>query len=89
MAADETVKVFQDEESKRHIRQKGKKSTFTVDMETPSPTGYRDYKPPAEVLGGRYHSTIDKTKPVDAVDKGSLRRKQKEHDTTTTHKVSL
>lgn len=91
MAADETFKTLQNEESKRHIRQKGnKKSAFSVDNldTTPSPTGYRDYKPPAEVLGGHYHSAIDKSKPVDVIDKGSLRRKPKEQDTTRTHKVS-
>lgn len=92
MAADETFKTLQNEESKRHIRQKGnKKSAFSVDNldTTPSPTGYRDYKPPAEVLGGHYHSAIDKSKPVDVIDKGSLRRKPKEQDTTRTHKTIL
>ncbi|XP_051168449.1 ras-related protein Rab-37 isoform X9 [Leptopilina boulardi] len=99
MAADERVKNFHDEESgSRHIsRQKSnKKSAFSVDNldTTPSPTGYRDYKPPAEVLGGRYHSTIEKIKPVDSIDKGSLRRKTKEqqhhqHETTPTHKTIL
>lgn len=29
-----------------------------VTSSTPSPTGYRDYKPPAELLNNGYHSSI-------------------------------
>ena len=51
---------------------------------TPSPTGYRDYKPPAEVLDDNYgYSSRD----YDSV-KSSFKR-TKEEDTAFAHKVSL
>ncbi|KAK1133741.1 hypothetical protein K0M31_011535 [Melipona bicolor] len=51
---------------------------------TPSPTGYRDYKPPAEVLDDNYGYS---SRGYDSV-KSSF-KKTKEEDTAFAHKVSL
>ena len=50
---------------------------------TPSPTGYRDYKPPAEVLDDNYGYS---SRGYDNV-KSSFKR-TKEEDTAFAHKVS-
>lgn len=54
---------------------------------TPSPTGYRDYKPPAEVFAENYgYSTTTARNYADV--QGSLKR-TKQEDVNMTHKVSL
>lgn len=53
---------------------------------TPSPTGYRDYKPPAEVLGNNYSTTFRTTRDFDHV-RSTLKRDQ-EKDDNFAHKVS-
>lgn len=51
---------------------------------TPSPTGYRDYKPPAEVLDNNYgYSSRDYN------DIRSSFKRTKEDDSALTHKVSF
>lgn len=52
---------------------------------TPSPTGYRDYKPPAEVLGNNYSTTFRTTSDFDSV-RSTLKRDQEREDNFT-HKV--
>ena len=64
---------------------KGKKlNPIDQHLQTPSPTGYRDYKPPAEVLG---YSTFHKTKTVDSPNRTAQKSKLKEQEFT--HKVSF
>lgn len=52
---------------------------------TPSPTGYRDYKPPAEVLSNNYSTTFRTTSDFDSV-RSALKRDQEREDNFT-HKV--
>ncbi|XP_036142289.1 uncharacterized protein LOC105834023 isoform X3 [Monomorium pharaonis] len=54
---------------------------------TPSPTGYRDYKPPAEVLGNNYSTTFKTTSDFDSV-KSALKRDQQREDNFA-HKTIL
>lgn len=54
---------------------------------TPSPTGYRDYKPPAEVLGNNYSTTFRTTRDFDHV-RSTLKRDQ-EKDDNFAHKTIL
>lgn len=54
---------------------------------TPSPTGYRDYKPPAEVLSNNYSTTFRTTRDFDSV-RSTLKRDHEKEDNFT-HKVSL
>jgi len=60
-------------------------SERTLDK-TPSPTGYRDYKPPAEVLGNNYTTTFRTTSDFDNV-RSTLKRDQEREDNFA-HKVS-
>jgi Ras-related protein Rab-37 len=53
---------------------------------TPSPTGYRDYKPPVEVLGNNYATTFRTTSDFDNV-RSTLKRDQEKEDNFA-HKVS-
>lgn len=53
---------------------------------TPSPTGYRDYKPPAEVLSNNYSTTFQTTSNFDSV-RSTLKRDHVKEDNFT-HKVS-
>lgn len=52
---------------------------------TPSPTGYRDYKPPAEVLSNNYSTTFRTTSDFDSV-RSALKRDQ-QRDDNFAHKV--
>lgn len=52
---------------------------------TPSPTGYRDYKPPAEVLSNNYSTTFRTTSNFDNV--RSTLKKDQEREDNFTHKV--
>lgn len=52
---------------------------------TPSPTGYRDYKPPAEVLSNNYSTTFKTTSDFDSV-RSALKRDQ-QRDDNFAHKV--
>lgn len=52
---------------------------------TPSPTGYRDYKPPAEVLSNNYSTTFKTTGDFDSV-RSALKRDQEKEDNFA-HKV--
>jgi len=52
---------------------------------TPSPTGYRDYKPPAEVLSNNYSTTFKTTSDFDSV--RSALKKDQERDDNFAHKV--
>ncbi|KYN03026.1 Ras-related protein Rab-26 [Cyphomyrmex costatus] len=52
---------------------------------TPSPTGYRDYKPPAEVLSNNYSTTFKTTSDFDSV-RSSLKKDQ-ERDDNFAHKL--
>ncbi|XP_011640660.1 ras-related protein Rab-37 [Pogonomyrmex barbatus] len=54
---------------------------------TPSPTGYRDYKPPAEVLGNNYSTTFKTTSDFDNV-RSALKRDQEKEDNFA-HKTIL
>ncbi|XP_025159677.1 U1 small nuclear ribonucleoprotein 70 kDa isoform X3 [Harpegnathos saltator] len=54
---------------------------------TPSPTGYRDYKPPAEVLGNNYSTTFRATRDFDSV-RSTLKRDHEKEDNFT-HKTIL
>ncbi|XP_018395220.1 PREDICTED: ras-related protein Rab-37-like isoform X1 [Cyphomyrmex costatus] len=54
---------------------------------TPSPTGYRDYKPPAEVLSNNYSTTFKTTSDFDSV-RSSLKKDQ-ERDDNFAHKTIL
>lgn len=54
---------------------------------TPSPTGYRDYKPPAEVLDNNYSTTFRTTSDFEHV-RSSLKRDQQKDDNFT-HKTIL
>lgn len=54
--------------------------------QTPSPTGYRDYKPPAEVLGKNYSTTFRTTSDFDSV--RSALKKDQEREDNFTHKAS-
>lgn len=54
---------------------------------TPSPTGYRDYKPPAEVLSNNYSTTFQTTSDFEHV-RSSLKRDQ-EKDDNFAHKVRV
>lgn len=53
---------------------------------TPSPTGYRDYKPPPEVLSNNYSTTFRTTRDFDNV-RSTLKRDHEKEDNFT-HKVS-
>ncbi|EZA57877.1 hypothetical protein X777_00979 [Ooceraea biroi] len=53
---------------------------------TPSPTGYRDYKPPAEVLSKNYSTTFRTTSDFDNV-RSALKRDQEKEDNFA-HKVN-
>lgn len=53
---------------------------------TPSPTGYRGYKPPAEVLGNNYSPTFRTTRDFDNV-RSTLKKDQEKEDNFA-HKVS-
>lgn len=53
---------------------------------TPSPTGYRDYKPPAEVLSNNYSTTFETTSDFDSV-RSALKRDHEKEDNFA-HKVS-
>lgn len=53
---------------------------------TPSPTGYRDYKPPAEVLSNNYRTTFGTGRGFDSV-RSTLKRDHEREDNFT-HKVS-
>jgi len=53
---------------------------------TPSPTGYRDYKPPAEVLSNNYSTTFQTTSDFDSV--RSALKKDHEKEDNFAHKVS-
>ncbi|XP_071577565.1 uncharacterized protein [Temnothorax nylanderi] len=54
---------------------------------TPSPTGYRDYKPPAEVLSNNYSTTFRTTSDFDNV-RSALKRDQEKEDNFA-HKTIL
>ncbi|XP_018044903.1 PREDICTED: ras-related protein Rab-37 [Atta colombica] len=54
---------------------------------TPSPTGYRDYKPPAEVLSNNYSTTFKTTSDFDSV--RSALKKDQERDDNFAHKTIL
>lgn len=54
---------------------------------TPSPTGYRDYKPPAEVLDNNYSTTFRTTSDFEHV-RSSLKRDQQKDDNFA-HKVRI
>ncbi|XP_050465931.1 ras-related protein Rab-37 isoform X1 [Cataglyphis hispanica] len=54
---------------------------------TPSPTGYRDYKPPAEVLDNNYSTTFRTTSDFEHV-RSSLKRDQQKDDNFA-HKTIL
>ncbi|KAG5318733.1 RAB26 protein, partial [Pseudoatta argentina] len=54
---------------------------------TPSPTGYRDYKPPAEVLRNNYSTTFKTTSDFDSV--RSALKKDQERDDNFAHKTIL
>ncbi|KAL0124225.1 hypothetical protein PUN28_006220 [Cardiocondyla obscurior] len=54
---------------------------------TPSPTGYRDYKPPAEVLSNNYSTTFKTTSDFDSV-RSALKRDQQREDNFA-HKTIL
>ncbi|XP_070171735.1 ras-related protein Rab-37 isoform X2 [Polyergus mexicanus] len=54
---------------------------------TPSPTGYRDYKPPAEVLDNNYSTTFRATSDFEHV-RSSLKRDQQKDDNFA-HKTIL
>ncbi|XP_020287917.1 ras-related protein Rab-37 isoform X2 [Pseudomyrmex gracilis] len=54
---------------------------------TPSPTGYRDYKPPAEVLSNNYSTTFRTTSDFDNV-RSTLKRDQQKEDNFA-HKTIL
>ncbi|XP_014482090.1 PREDICTED: ras-related protein Rab-37-like isoform X1 [Dinoponera quadriceps] len=53
----------------------------------PSPTGYRDYKPPAEVLSNNYSTTFRTTRDFDNV-RSALKRDHEKEDNFT-HKTIL
>ena len=92
MAGDELIDdVFEDEISAktRTLPNKSYKSSAIVDdyaAYTPSPTGYRDYKPPAEVLENNYKSTF-RNKYNDS-SRNLLRKPVEKHDGIE-HKVSI
>ncbi|XP_033210736.1 ras-related protein Rab-37 [Belonocnema kinseyi] len=75
---------------KKNSPKEGKKlnqpAVINRSLQTPSPTGYRDYKPPVEVLTG-YHSTLHKTKTVDSPNRNAQKNKIKEQEFT--HKTIL
>ncbi|XP_071646483.1 uncharacterized protein [Temnothorax longispinosus] len=54
---------------------------------TPSPTGYRDYKPPAEVLSNNYSTTFRTTSDFDNL-RSALKRDQEKEDNFA-HKTIL
>ncbi|XP_011693098.1 PREDICTED: ras-related protein Rab-37 [Wasmannia auropunctata] len=54
---------------------------------TPSPTGYRDYKPPAEVLSNNYSTTFKTTSDFDSV-RSALKKDQQREDNFA-HKTIL
>ncbi|XP_012234395.1 ras-related protein Rab-37-like isoform X1 [Linepithema humile] len=54
---------------------------------TPSPTGYRDYKPPAEVLSNNYSTTFQTTSDFDSV-RSTLKRDHQKEDNFA-HKTIL
>ncbi|KYQ60449.1 Ras-related protein Rab-26 [Trachymyrmex zeteki] len=54
---------------------------------TPSPTGYRDYKPPAEVLSNNYSTTFKTTSDFDSV--RSALKKDQERDDNFAHKLNF
>lgn len=56
-----------------------------LEKTTPSPTGYRDYKPPAEVLSNNYSTTFRTTSNFDNV-RSALKKDQQREDNFA-HKV--
>lgn len=56
-----------------------------LEKTTPSPTGYRDYKPPAEVLSNNYSTTFRTTSDFDSV--RSALKKDQQRDDNFAHKV--
>lgn len=77
MTQDITDEVLEMDESNTHSLT----PRDQVPEATPSPTGYRDYKPPAEVLSGGYQRNIGFTKNI------SPRREFGRDIEDTAHKV--
>ena len=81
--------------AKKDTVMKGQKinQPATISLErkttTPSPTGYRDYKPPAEVLDSYYHSTFEKTKTAANTSDKVAQRNKPFTESDITHKVRI
>lgn len=76
--------VFEMEEDTSAALSTGLTPLMGQPITTPSPTGYRDYKPPAEVLDNNYgYSSRDYN------DIRSSFKRTKEDDSALTHKVSF
>lgn len=86
MTADDSMSddVFEMEEDTSAALSTGLTPLMGQPTTTPSPTGYRDYKPPAEVLDNSYgYSSRDYN------DIRSSFKRTKEDDSALTHKVSF
>lgn len=84
--SDDVFEVDDDRSSVTNVHTGGLTSGERPPDKTPSPTGYRDYKPPAEVLSNNYSTTFRTTRDFDSV-RSTLKRDHEKEDNFT-HKVS-